>query len=92
MIFIRPTVSFPSVRSEYFGRYEDQENRARLEIFAVLTVKVAVFGVVAPCSLIRHHKRFEVACFTEDGSNTLLQNFITSLPDYKASDRRRQCS
>jgi hypothetical protein len=91
VIFIRPAVSFPSVRYGYCGGYGEQEIRARFEILAV-TVEVAVFGVVTPCSVIRRHKHFEVACLSENGSNTLLKNFITDLQDYKVSHARRQCT
>jgi hypothetical protein len=60
-----------------------------------LSTKMAVFWVVAPCSLVQVYRRFRGACCRlthspEDGGSKNLWNVGKLLPDYTAQHPRRQ--
>jgi hypothetical protein len=47
--------------SDVFGRRTSQE-QVRFEVIAAVSMKMAVFWVVAPCSLVEVYRRFRGAC------------------------------
>jgi hypothetical protein len=64
------------------------------EEFQVLTaasMKMAVFWVVAPCSLVEVYRRFR-GDRPDDGGSKYLLNVGKLLPDYTALQTRRQSS
>jgi hypothetical protein len=63
----------------------------------VVSTKMAVFWVVAPCSLVEVYQRFRGPCCLHhqddrpnDGGSKYLRNVGKLLPDYAALQPRRQ--
>jgi hypothetical protein len=72
----------------------------RFEVLTAVSTKMAVFWVVAPCSLVEVYLRFRGPCCLhhygyyrpDDGGSKDLWNIGKLLPDYTALQPRRQSS
>jgi hypothetical protein len=62
------------------------------EVLTVVSMKIAVFWVVTPCSLVEVYQRFRGPDRPDDGGSKDHLNVGKLLPDYTALQPRRQPS
>jgi hypothetical protein len=67
-------------------------NHVGFEVLTAASVKMAVFRVVAPCSLLDVYRRFRGACCLHHQGSKDLWNIGKLLPDYSALQPRKQPS
>jgi hypothetical protein len=73
------------------------QNEVGFEVLTAVGMKIAVFWVVAPCSLVEVYQRFRSPCYLhhpgpDDGGCKDLWNGGKLLPDYTTLQPKRQPS
>jgi hypothetical protein len=80
-------------------KYLVPTENGRSEILTTMTMKITVFWIVTPCSVVEHSNvsaeasalNFSALLYHEDGGRKFIRNNFNVLPDYTVSYPRRQC-
>jgi hypothetical protein len=88
--------TFSNHKALNFPKIINNNKMVGFEVLTAVSTKMAVFWVVAPCSLVDVYRRFRGPCFLhhqgrpDDGDSKDLWDIGTHLPDHTALQPRRQ--